>query len=256
MTDWSAKQYLKFEDERTRPARDLLAEVHLTNPKRVIDLGCGPGNSTELLAERFPEAEVIGVDSSPEMLVAARKRLPRHRFIEADLSMWMPDERVDLLFSNAALHWVPDHVAVLRRLSGNLCAGGVLAVQMPDNLNEPVHVLAGETANDGPWASRLAHAAKVRESVLQPSRYYDQLKPWMSRVDIWHTIYNHSLDGPHGIVAWNRSTGLRPYLSLLERDEQERFLDQYTQRISGAYPVHADGKVLLRFPRLFIAAVK
>jgi trans-aconitate 2-methyltransferase len=256
MTDWSAKQYLKFEDERTRPARELLAQVPLTDPKRIVDLGCGPGNSTELLVARFPGAEVIGLDSSPEMLEAARKRLPQCRFIEADLATWMPEAECDLLYSNAVFHWVPDHLAVLKRLCGKLSPGGVLAVQMPDNLAEPMHVLAAETAKDGSWAARLAQAAEVREAIPKPERYYDGLKPEMSRVDIWHTIYNHPLDGAEGIVAWHRSTGLRPYLNPLGEDDQVAFLARYTQRVAEAYPLRADGKALLHFPRIFIVAVK
>jgi trans-aconitate 2-methyltransferase len=256
MADWSARQYLKFEDERTRPARDLLAQVPLTSPGQAFDLGCGPGNSTELLVERFPKAEVTGIDSSAEMIAAARKRLPQCRFIEADLAAWIPTRESELLFSNAVFHWVPDHLAVLQRLCDRLAKGGVIAVQMPDNINEPVHTLAAATARDGAWAERLASANEIRETIPEPGRYYEALKPKTSRIDIWHTIYNHPLDGAEGVVAWNRSTGLRPYLNLLEKHEQEAFLRQYTARIAEAYPPRGDGKVLLRFPRLFVVAVK
>ncbi len=141
MEDWNARQYLKFEDERTRPPRDLLAQVPLQRPRLAVDLGCGPGNSTDLLIERFPQCEVIGLDSSPDMLRKARERLPKCKFIEADIATWVPEERTDLLFANAALQWVPDHSRVLRRLLEALPAGGVLAVQMPDNTQR-----AGERA--------------------------------------------------------------------------------------------------------------
>ncbi len=256
MADWSAGQYLKFEDERTRPARDLLARVPLAKAGKIADLGCGPGNSTELLLERFPDAEVIGIDSSPAMLTAARKRLPQCRFIEADIGQWRSEQGTDLLFANAVFHWVPDHAKVLARLAGALAPGGVLAIQMPDNLEEPLHVLAAQAAIDGPWAARLARAAEVREEILDPARYYDVLKPGMSRVDIWRTVYHHPLDGPEGIVEWNRSTGLRPFLDRLDNETQKAFLADYTCRIAGAYPRHPDGKVLLRFPRIFIIVIR
>ena len=147
--DWSAEQYLKFADERTRPPRDLLAQVLLGSPRRVVDLGCGPGNSTELLVERFPDAEVIGVDSSPDMLRQARQQLPRCTFVEGNLSTWMPEEGTDLLFGNAVFHWVPDHPKVLARLLQSLPPGGVLAVQMPDNTNEPALRLMEKVAASG-----------------------------------------------------------------------------------------------------------
>src|SRR6187455_1233268 len=153
--DWSASQYLKFEDQRTRPARDLAAQVPLDSPRKVYDLGCGPGNSTETLMERFPEAEFVGVDSSPTMLNQARKRLPQVEFIEADLARWTPPTDADVFYSNATFQWIPDHIPVLQRLLKALPEGGVLAVQMPDNVNEPSHVSMRETAADGPWASVL-----------------------------------------------------------------------------------------------------
>lgn len=153
--DWNARQYLKFEDERTRPPRDLLAQVPLQSPRRVIDLGCGPGNSTELLIARYPQAEIVGVDSSSDMLRQARERLPYCAFAEADLATWIPQENTDLLFANAVFQWVPDHPAVLRRLLERLPDGGVLALQMPDNTDEPALALMREVAKSGPWAAEV-----------------------------------------------------------------------------------------------------
>src|SRR5579872_5660096 len=162
MSDWSADQYLKFEDERTRPPRDLIARIPLERAQRVIDMGCGPGNSTELLVARYPQAEVIGLDSSPAMLAQARARLPQCQFFEADLTRWTPPQRTDLLFANAVFQWVPDHPAVLCRLIAGLPAGGVLAVQMPDNTDEPALALMREVASRGPWArsASVNHAAR------------------------------------------------------------------------------------------------
>jgi len=256
MTSWSPAQYLKFEDERSRPARDLLAAVPLTAARRVIDLGCGPGNSTELLIARFPEAEVTGLDSSPEMLAEARARLPRARFVEADLAVWSPPEPVDLLFANAVFHWVPHHLDVLERLLASLPSGGALAVQMPDSLAEPSHEAMREVAASGPWSGKLAAAIARRDALPPPAAYYDRLKPVSARVDIWHTVYNHALGGPDAIVEWVKGTGLRPFLAPLDAAETSAFLRQYRTRLAAAYPPRVDGSVLFRFPRIFIVAVK
>lgn len=254
--DWSARQYLRFEDERTRPPRDLLAQVPLEDPRRVFDLGCGPGNSTELLVARYPRAEVIGLDSSPDMLRQARERLPRLSFVEADLATWTPPQAADLLFANAVFHWVPDHPRVLRRLLETLPAGGVLAVQMPDNTDEPALSLMRETAIKGPWAGKLAAAVAARDDLVGPSAYYDLLQPVASRLDIWHTIYNHVMTGPPAIVEWFKGSSLRPFLSPLDEDTRRGFLADYTGAIARAYPACRDGRVLLKFPRLFIVATR
>ena len=160
MSDWSPAQYARFEDERTRPARDLLAQVPLAEPARIVDMGCGPGNSTELLVERWPSAAVVGLDSSPAMLAEARKRLPKARFDVADATSWVPEASTDLVFANAIYQWLPDHLTQLPRVLGALGKGGVLAVQMPDNLAEPTHELMRAVAADPRWAARLAAAAR------------------------------------------------------------------------------------------------
>jgi trans-aconitate 2-methyltransferase len=255
MSAWSPAQYLKFADERSRPARDLLAAVPLEQVRRAVDIGCGPGNSTELLVERFPQATVTGLDSSPEMLAAARKRLPGVAFVEADVAAWVPDGAVDLLYANATFQWVPDHRDVLRRLFKALPAGGVLAVQMPDNLAEPSHAQMRAVASQGPWAARF-DAAIARETIGTPADYYDLLQAQAARIDIWHTLYNHPLESVGAIVEMVRSTGLRPYLARLDADEQADFLARYQAKLADAYPPLADGRVLFRFPRLFIVAVR
>ncbi len=256
MPPWSPSQYLKFEDERTRPARDLLAVVPLTNVRRAVDIGCGPGNSTELLVERYPDAEVIGLDSSAEMLEAARKRLPGVTFVQADAGTWTPDADTDLLYANATFQWVPDHQAVLRRLFDALPSGGVLAVQMPDNIaTEPSHTLMRAVAAEPPWAPKF-RVPIARESLGTTSDYYNLLQPAASRIDVWHTHYNHPLAGVPAIVEMIRSTGLRPYLDRLDEAERPEYLKRYEARLAEAYPPLADGKVLYRFPRLFVVAVR
>ena len=252
MADWSPATYLKFEDERTRAAIDLLARVPLEAAQRIVDVGCGPGNSTELLTARYPHADVLGIDNSPAMLGEARKRLPAARFETADAASWLPDADVDLVFANATYQWVPDHFAQLPRVLAALKPDAVLAVQMPDNRAEPTHRLMVEVADQGPWAARLAHASRAP---LPPAvAYYDALAPLAARFDIWRTAYQHPLADAAAIVEFVRSTGLRPFLDALEADERPAFVADYTARIAAAYPPRADGRVLLAFPRLFIVA--
>ena len=256
MSDWSASQYLLFEDERTRPPRDLIAQIPLERPDRVVDLGCGPGNSTELLVARYPDAEVTGLDSSPDMLRQARARLPECSFVEADLATWRPPGPTNLLFANAVFQWVPDHTAVLRRLLATLRMGGVLAVQMPDNTDEPALALMREVAARGPWSGNASVNHAARDELPRPEAYYDLLRPLASRLDIWYTVYNHVMSGPDAIVEWFKGSALRPFLATLDGPTAIRFVDAYTAEIAKHYRPRFDGKVLLRFPRLFIVAVR
>jgi trans-aconitate 2-methyltransferase len=252
--DWNAAQYLKFEDERTRAARDLLARVPPGEYPSIVDLGCGPGNSTELLIERFPDAELAGVDRSPDMLRQARQRLPGVEFVEADLAAWTPSGRERLIFANAVFQWVPDRERVMRRLFEALPAGGVLAVQMPDNTSEPSHAAIADVAASRDWGPALAAAVRERSALPPVADYYDLLAPVARRVDIWHAIYNHVLADVPAIVEWVKGTRLRPCLDALEGAARDEFLAAYTERLAAFYPPRADGKILLRFPRLFIVA--
>ena len=256
MSNWSPDQYLKFADERTRPARDLLAQVPMQEAKIIYDLGCGPGNSTELLVKAYPEAKIIGIDNSPEMLKRARASLPTLQFEEADLHSWTPAEDADLLFSNATFQWLPDHLSILQRLLKGLKSGGVFAVQMPDNLGEPTHLMMADAARNTPYAEKLVGAASARALLPKPHFYYEVLKPHCARLDIWHTIYNHPLKGAAAIVEWVKGTGLRPFLQPLTEAEQGDYLARYQTMLAKAYPAMADGTVLLRFPRIFIVATK
>ncbi len=256
MADWSAGQYLKFEDERTRPLRDLLARVPLQHPRLVVDLGCGPGNSAALLVERFPQSEIVGLDSSPDMLRKAGERLPQCTFIAADIATWTPAPGTDLIFANAAFQWVRDHPRVLHRLLEALPAGGVLAVQMPDNTREPALALQRQVAASGPWANDPAVKAAARADLPPPETYYDLLEPVSAQLDIWHSVYYHVMATPQAIVEWFKGSSLQPFLAPLDGAAREQFLAAYAEKIAGSYRPRVDGKVLLRFPRLFIVAVR
>jgi trans-aconitate 2-methyltransferase len=259
---WSARQYVAFEDERTRPARDLLAALPALEPRIAIDIGCGPGNSTELLAARFPSAAVSGLDSSPDMVAAARERLPALKFNVADVEEWVrrpptPDDPApEVILANAVLQWTPDHERIFPALRTKLAPGGALAVQMPDNLDEPAHRLMRDVAQEGPWAVKLAEATAQRASLGSAAWYYELLHSPRCRVDVWRTTYHHALaGGAAAVVEWFKGSGLRPFLAPLDADERSEFLLRYQAVVGKAYPPQADGSVLLPFPRLFIVAV-
>jgi trans-aconitate 2-methyltransferase len=253
---WSAAQYLKFERERTRPVRDLVARIPNADVVSAADIGCGPGNSTEVLREFYPDAHITGVDSSPDMIKAARARLPDIAFEVADIRAWRPKAPLDVILANAVLQWVPDHEALFPALMAQLGAGGTLAVQMPDNLDEPSHRLMGEVASDGPWAAKLKNAAGARTERHLADWYFRLLRANAARVDIWRTTYFHPLAGARAIVEWLKGTGLRPFLDPLDDAEREGFLMRYEAAIAKAYPAEADGTVLLPFPRLFLVATR
>lgn len=251
---WSAKQYSMFEQQRTRPVRDLVAAIPDGEVRSAVDLGCGPGNSTEVLAERFPQAVVTGMDSSDDMLVDARKRLPALNFELADIGAWNPAQTFDVILANASLQWLPDHATLYPHLVSQLTLGGTLAVQTPDNLDEPAHKLAREVAADGPWATKIG-AVKHNERHTA-SYYFELLSKHCSTVDVWRTTYHHPLAGSAAVVEWFKGSALRPFLAPLTESEKSAFLDEYLARITKAYPALADGTVLLPFPRLFIIATR
>jgi trans-aconitate 2-methyltransferase len=256
MTDWNSTLYMKFETERTRAARDLLANIPKYELDSVVDLGCGPGNATEILTAAFPRATIVGLDTSDNMLDVARARVPSAQFMKQDITNWRPSGKVDLIFANAVLHLVPNHHELLAQLISFLNDGGWFAAQMPNNIQEPSRALIRMVAVDGPWASRLVPIAKTRVVLDALDVYYQLLTSICSKVDIWQTTYLHPLDGPGDIVDWFEGSGLRPFLELLSASEQEAFVARYRAELSAAYPRQPNGKVLLRYPRLFLVAQK
>ncbi len=254
MLDWNPALYRRYEDERTRPAQELLARVPLAAAGHVVDLGCGPGNSTELLAQRFPQAQVLGTDNSEAMLVSARERLSAARFELSDIAQWTPDVAPDLIYANASLQWVPDHATLIPRLFSALAPGGVLAIQMPDNRSEPTHRVMREVASESPWKAPIGDADKLRTELLPLGGYYDLLARNAASVDVWHTIYQHPMASAAAIVEWVRATGLKPFIDPLTAELKASYLATYESRIAQAYPARADGRLLLAFPRMFIVA--
>ncbi len=255
MTDWNPFLYARFEDERTRPAIELLNRVTLPTAREVVDLGCGPGNSTELLVRRFPGAHIVGTDTSMAMLKSARKRLPELTFELSDIATWSAAPPVDLIYANASLQWVPDHAGLMPRLLAALAPEGALAVQMPDNLDQPSHVLMRETAAEPRFAAQIGDADKLRARILDAKAYYD-LMVALADVDVWRTTYYHPMDNAGAIVEWLRASGLKPFLDPLSSELQREFLAAYERRIEVAYPAQSNGKRLLAFPRLFIVATR
>lgn len=249
MPSWDSTQYLRFETARSRPARDLLARVPKDSPASIVDVGCGPGNSTRLLLERWPEASVIGLDSSGRMLERARAAVPGATYVEADLGEWGPATPVDLVFSNATLQWVGDHPSVVSRLLGWLAPGGTLAVQMPDNFDQPSHVLMRDLAASPRWRRRLAGVLR-HAPVASPADYYRMVSEG-GTVDIWTAEYLHVLDGDDPVLEWVRGSGLRPVLDRLDEREGREFVAEYAGMLAEAYPKEDNGVTLFPFRRLF-----
>ena len=273
--DWNATLYLKFGNERTRPVYDAVNQItqYITTPNpRIYDLGCGPGNSTKVLLDAFPGANVTGMDSSPDMISKARAALPAVQFELGDLATFAPKEEgsVELLFSNAVFHWLrsPTRIETLTRLFETLKPGGVLAIQVPDNYLEPSHALMRDVAmrEDAPWAKYfkdirigdLSDKGRPDLDPVEPSReFYDALAPLARKVDIWRTTYSHILNDAPAISEWVKGTGLQPYLQRMEDESVKKlYLQEYQERLDEAYPQLVDGKVLLGYPRLFVLAVR
>lgn len=250
---WDADQYLKFADERSRPFFDLLAQVRIANPKFIADLGCGPGNLTRTLAERWPTARIVGVDNSPDMLAQAHALPGRLDFVQADITTWTPHRPLDLIASNAAFQWVPNHDALFARLSGLLSARGTLAVQMPYHFQNPAHLIIEETKADPRWSAALTGIGLHQQSVMPPAWYVERLHALGLAVDAWQTTYIHVLTGDNPVLEWFKGSALRPLLGALEPAAQSEFLEVLGRRLRAAYPTK-DGVTLLPFPRVFFVA--
>jgi trans-aconitate 2-methyltransferase len=250
---WDPVRYLRFAGERARPFADLVSRIDAESPRAVVDLGCGEGALTASLAQRWPDARVTGVDSSATMLAAAAAHaVPgRVEFAPGDVRDWAPDGPVDVVVSNAVLHWVPGHEEILARWAGWLSPGGWVAVQVPGNFRAPTHALLTDLCRSPRWAARVAEAAPRPDAVAEPADYLDVLTAAGLTADVWETTYLHVLTGPDPVLDWVRSTVLRPVLALLDEDDAAALTAEFAAALRAAYPARPDGTTLLPFRRIF-----
>ncbi|PLS26302.1 methyltransferase domain-containing protein [Bifidobacterium parmae] len=261
MVVWDSEQYLRFETERTQPSRDLAMQLPPDDGTvtRLIDIGCGPGNSTAVLRERYPHASILGVDSSPEMIAAARQAHPDIDFALCDMSKMdqiaaLPHD-FDVVFSNACIQWVPDHARLIPAMLGLLREGGTLAVQTPMNYEEPIHRIIGGLVHSPAYTDRLPQAREFFN--LTPPEYWELLHAHAARFRMWTTTYMHTLPSHEAIMDWYRGTGLRPYLQALADDaDRAAFEGEVLARVREAYPTRSDGSIIFPFPRFFLTAVR
>ncbi|WP_419798445.1 MAG: methyltransferase domain-containing protein [Terasakiella sp.] len=250
MAQWNPQTYLKFGQERLRPALDLLAQIPLEQPQTLVDLGCGPGNVTALLKQKWPHAHVTGIDSSPDMLNQARENHPDIDWVETDIATWQPDQKIDLIFSNACLHWLGNHDILFPKLLDHLNEGGILAVQMPNNFAAPTHQAIRDILGED-------HPLCPGYPVSECCDYYQWLAPKCERLDIWETTYTHVLSGDNPVADWTKGAALRPVLDgIKDKGEKQAFEQTYRDHISQAYPTLSNGKTLLPFKRLFMVCLK
>jgi len=254
---WDPRQYLKYSEERSRPFFDLLSRVRNDDAHFIADLGCGPGNLTKTLLDRWPAATVIGVDHSPEMLAKAAPWAiaGRLEFCLADIANWSPAEPLDLIVSNAALQWVDDHAGLLARLANALAPAGVLAVQLPYHFEHPAHLAIEETKKDSRWAGVLEGVGLHQQSVLPLMWYVEYLQDLGLVVDAWQTTYMHVLTGEDPVLEWYKGTALRPLLDRLGARHKDEFLQELGGQLRISYPARR-GVTLLPFPRIFFVAAR
>jgi trans-aconitate 2-methyltransferase len=261
MDSWSSKNYSQFLDLRTRPARDLLASISdAINPKLVYDLGCGPGNSTILLKNRWPNAEIIGLDSSLNMLEEARVLYPDIKFIQGNIADFSPPEKIDCFFANASLQWLDDHEVLLPKLIQFLHEGGAFGIQMPNNFHSPSHQVTLKILQTNEnWNSLLKQLRYgiLKEPFYNLSWYYDLLiKAGAKNIQLWETEYFQQMSDHQGIFEWIKSTGLRPILTQMNSENQKNFENLYVKAVSNEYPVQVNNKIMLPFKRIFMTGYK
>lgn len=252
---WEPDEYSRYQDERQRPLRDLLARIPTLDARRVVDLGCGTGGGTVVVSKRWPQADVVGIDSSDDMLAEAlRSQEGSIRFVKADIAGWTPEpSSVDVIFSNAALHWIPGHAGFFGSWMRGLTEGGSLAFQVPGNFDAPSHTLLADLAASDKWR-RLFAGKDPANRVHSPYEYYSLLRVEADTVDVWETTYYHRLDGEDPVFKWVRATALRPYVEALPSVEAPAFVESYRKSLREAYPREPSGETVFPFRRIFAVA--
>jgi trans-aconitate 2-methyltransferase len=254
--DWKPGLYLKFAKERTQPSIDLVARINLAAPRNIIDIGCGPGNSTRILASRWPESKILGVDNSPAMIQKAKTDFPALDWAEMDANNLPLKEKYDIVFSNATIQWLPDHEKLLPNLWATVNDGGCLAVQIPLHHQMPISAIVEKVAASGAWANTLKNSYD-HFTFHEVEFYYDALALLSDNFSLWETDYYHVMNAPAEIVEMMRATGMKPYLDKLNSEsEKNEFEKKVLEAVTAGYPAQTNGKVLFPFYRLFFIAYK
>ena len=254
--EWDPQQYLQFEHERTQPSIDLVARIPLQDPKTIIDIGCGPGNSTQVLRKRWPHADIVGLDRSEQMIERARTDHPDQTWMVGDALTLTTDRVYDIVFSNAAIHWIPDHYALIPRLFHIVKNDGMLAIQVPANYESPLYKIIVNVARSGKWSAFTSGCDELI-TYHNAEYYYDQLAPLTQDIALWETTYYHILKTHQDLVAWYKSTAMKPLLESLPTDDtREEFLQTILDECKEQYPPQRDGSILYPFKRLFFTARK
>lgn len=256
MEKWDSKQYLKFEQERTQPAVDLAKRIRLSHPAKIIDIGCGPGNSTHVLKNYFPESDILGIDNSNNMIKAASEQYKDLRFMQcnAEKELGTFKSEFDIVFSNACIQWIPDHQNLLGNMFALLKFHGIMAIQTPMNYEEPIHKIITEVTTGNEWRDKFP-AQRIFYN-LTPGEYFDLFSEFPCTFTLWQTTYYHVLPSHEAIMEWYKGTGLRPYLSVLSEEDKKNFMQCIFNRIVQAYPKQKNGMVIFKFPRFFMLVEK
>lgn len=256
MSDWNAQQYLKFKKDRTKPSIDLANKISIENPQNIIDIGCGPANSTAVLKNKFPNAYVLGVDSSENMISTAKQNQPDIDFklFDASKDFDKIEKKFDVVFSNACIQWVPDHYKLIPNMMSILNDSGILAVQIPITIEQDMHKVKSAVLDKPYWKDKLSNARTVY--TLKDYEYFDILSACSSDFEIWKTVYYHRLPSHQSVLEWYRSTGLKPYFDKLSDSDKILFENDILEEIAKQFPIQQNGEIIFKFPRLFFTAQK